>query len=80
MRYLLAGALVVMSFGGCSRHSGEAERLGPMKDTVVTPRQTLDTTIVTTDTTVKVDTTVKKGQDTVPMDTTRQGADSVRSQ
>lgn len=71
MRYLLAGALVVIGFGGCSKHSGEVERVGPMKDTVVTPRQTRDTTIVTTDTTVKVDTTVKKGQDTAPTDTTR---------
>jgi hypothetical protein len=80
MRYLPAGALIVVSFAGCSRHSGEEERLGPMKDTVVTPRQTQDTTIVTTDTTVKVDTAVKRGQDTVPMDTTRQGSDNGRTQ
>jgi hypothetical protein len=80
MRYLLAGALAVMSLGGCGGRSGETERLGPMKDTVVTPRQTQDTTIVTTDTTVKVDTTVKKGQESVPIDTMRQGADTAQSQ
>jgi hypothetical protein len=38
---------------------------------VVTPRQTQDTTIITSDTSVKVDTTVKKGQEAVPADTTR---------
>lgn len=79
MRYLPAGALIVMSFAGCGGHSGE-EDVGPMKDTVVTPRQTQDTTIVTTDTTVTVDSTVRKGQETVPMDTTRQVPDSGRTQ
>jgi hypothetical protein len=69
-----------MSFAGCGGHSGEAKRLGPAKDTIITPRQTRDTTIVTTDTTVTVDSAVRKGQDTVPMDTTRQGSDSGRTQ
>jgi hypothetical protein len=38
---------------------------------VITPRQTQDTAIITSDTTVKVDTTVKKGQEAVPADSGR---------
>ena len=79
MRFELAGALVVVSLAGCGHHGGQVERIGPRKDTVVTRRQTQDTTIVTTDTTVRVDTTMRKGQEAVPMDTTKQATDSGRS-
>jgi hypothetical protein len=41
------------------------------KDTVITPRETRDTTIITSDTSVKADTTVKRGQGEVPKDTTK---------
>ena len=71
MRFLLAGALVVAGLAGCSR-AGEHERVGAARDTVITPRQTEDTTIITSDTTVSVDTTVKKGEGTV-----RAGYDAV---
>jgi hypothetical protein len=70
MRYLLAGALVVAGVAGCSR-AGEKENVGAARDSVITPRQTEDTTIITSDTTVRTDTTVKKGQGTVKVDTTR---------
>lgn len=70
MRFVLAGALVVVSLAGCSR-AGETERVGQAEDTVITPRQTQDTTIVSSDTMVDVDTTVKKGQEAVPTDTTQ---------
>jgi hypothetical protein len=70
MRFVLAGALlVVVSLAGCS--SGQTERVGQAKDTVITPRQTQDTTIISSDTTVRVDTTVKRGQETAPEDTTK---------
>jgi hypothetical protein len=75
MRLMLAGALVVGSLAGCSR-AGETERVGQAKDTVITARQTQDTTIVTSDTTVTVDTTVKKGQEAIPMDTMEQPTDT----
>jgi hypothetical protein len=60
MRFLLTGALVAGSLAGCS--SGQMERVGQARDTVITPRQTQDTTIVTTDTSVRSDTTVRRGQ------------------
>ena len=69
MRFVLASAVVVVSLAGCS--SGQTERVGQSKDTVITPRQTADTTIITSDTSVRTDTTVKKGQGAVRKDTTK---------
>jgi len=80
MRLVLAGTLVVVSLAGCGHHGQQTERIGPVKDTVITRRQTQDTMIVTTDTTVTVDTTMKKGREAVPMDSTEQATDSGRSQ
>ena len=80
MRFVLAGTLVVVSLAGCGHHGGQTERIGPVKDTIITRRQTQDTTIVTTDTTVTVDTTMKKGREAVPIDSTKQATDSGRSQ
>jgi hypothetical protein len=79
MRFVFAGALVVVSLAGCGR-AGETERVGQAKDTVITPRQTQDTTIISSDTTVRVDTTVKKGQEAIPTDTMKQAPDSEQSQ
>ena len=69
MRFVLAVAVVVVSLAGCS--SGQTERVGTARDTVITPRETRDTTIVTSDTSVRVDTTVRRGQGAVPEDTTK---------
>ncbi len=80
MRFVLADTLIVVSLAGCGGHGGQTERIGPTKDTVVTERRTQDTTIVTTDTTVRVDTTMRKGQEAVPTDSTKQPTDSGRSQ
>ena len=80
MRFILAGTLIAVSLAGCGGHGGQTERIGPTKDTVVTERRTQDTTIVTTDTTVRVDTTMRKGQEAVPTDSTKQATDSGRSQ
>ena len=71
MRFVLAGTLIGISLAGCGGHGGQTERIGPTKDTVVTERRTRDTTIVTTDTTVRVDTTKRKGQEAVPTDSTK---------
>jgi hypothetical protein len=69
MRYVHAGALIVVSLAGCS--SGQTERVGTSRDTVITPRETRDTTIVRSDTSVRTDTTVKRGQGAVPHDTSK---------
>jgi hypothetical protein len=69
MRFIVATALVVVGLGGCS--SGQTERVGTGKDTVITPRTTRDTTIITSNTTVRSDTTVKRGQEAVPEDSTK---------
>jgi hypothetical protein len=68
MRFVLASALVVVSLAGCGR--GNTERVGQARDTVITSRQTRDTTIIRSDTSVRVDTTVKRGQEAIPEDTT----------
>jgi hypothetical protein len=69
MRFVLAGALVALSLAGCS--SGQTERVGTAKDTVITPRMTRDTTIITSDTSVRTDTTVRRGQGAASTDTTK---------
>lgn len=69
MRFVLASALVAVGLAGCGH--GQTERVGTARDTVITPRMTRDTTIIRSDTSVKVDTTVKRGQGAVPKDTTK---------
>ena len=69
MRFVLVGALVMVSLVGCGR--GNTERVGQARDTVITSRQTRDTTIIRSDTSVRVDTTVKRGQGAAPEDTTK---------
>ena len=70
MRFIVAGALILTCVAGCSR-AGEKEHVGAAPDSAVTSRQTEDTTIITSDTTVMTDTTGKKGMGTVRVDTTR---------
>lgn len=69
MRFVLTAELVVVSLAGCS--SGQTKRVGAAKDTVITPRQTRDTTIITSDTSVRTDTTVRRGDGAVPQDTSQ---------
>lgn len=70
MRYPLAAALLVISLAGCKR-GAETGRVGESRDTLITNKQTQDTTIVTHDTTVKVDTTTKHGDRTLRADTVK---------
>jgi hypothetical protein len=69
MRRALAVALGLVALAGCKRGQ-ETGRAGAT-DTMVTTRQTQDTTLVSHDTTVKVDTTVKRGDKSVGMDTVK---------
>jgi hypothetical protein len=71
MRTVLT-ALALVALAACNTRGGEdTARVGEGADTSVTTRQTQDTTIVESDTTVRVDTdtTVKEGD--VKRDTAR---------
>ena len=64
MKTLLTALALVVGLTACNtRRDEETARVGEGADTTVTPRTTQDTTIVSSDTTVKVetDTTVKEG-------------------
>ena len=55
-------ALALVALAACNTKGGtDSARVGESADTMVTPRTTQDTTIVTSDTTVRSDTTVKEG-------------------
>jgi hypothetical protein len=69
MRMVLTAALVGATLIGCKKSGEESGRVGGSVDTVVTSRQTQDTAVVTTDTTVKVDTNVDRGDRTTTVDT-----------
>ena len=70
MRTPLAVALGLVALAGCNRPR-ETGQAGSATDTMVTTKQTQDTTLVSHDTTVKVDTTVKHGDKAVRVDTTK---------
>jgi hypothetical protein len=73
MKTVLAALALVVGLAACNKRGGEdTARVGEGSDTMVTPRTTQDTTIVSSDTTVKVesDTTVKEG-DVKRRDTTK---------
>lgn len=74
MRLPLAVALGVLTLAGCNknRQNGETGQLGgKATDTMVTTKQTQDTTLISHDTNVKVDTTVKHGNKATRVDTTK---------
>lgn len=54
-------ALALFAVAACSDRGGETGRVSGSADTSVTTRTAQDTTIVTSDTTVRVDTTKKEG-------------------
>ena len=75
MRLPLTALLLTMGLVGCNRtaETGRARAT----DTLVTTKETQDTTLVTHDTTVKVDTTTKRGERTLRADTVKKsGADT----
>ena len=64
MKTVLTALALVAGLAACNTRKGEdTARVGEGADTSITPRTTQDTTIVSSDTTVKVesDTTVKEG-------------------
>jgi hypothetical protein len=72
MKTVLTALALVIGLTACESRGGEdTARVGEGADTMVTPRTTQDTTIVSSDTTVRVetDTTVKEGD--VRRDTTK---------
>ena len=70
MRLALAMALGLVTVVGCNRPR-ETGTAGSATDTMVTTKQTQDTTLISHDTTVKVDTTVKHGDKATRFDTTK---------
>ena len=64
MKTVLTALALVASLAACAERGGEdSARVGEGADTSITTRQTQDTTIVESDTTMRVetDTTVKEG-------------------
>jgi hypothetical protein len=64
MKTVITALALVVGIAACNTRGGEdTARVGEGADTMVTPRTTQDTTIVSSDTTVRVetDTTVKEG-------------------
>jgi len=61
MKTVLTALALVAGIGACNKGGTDSARVGESSDTMVTPRTTQDTTIVTSDTTVRADTTVKEG-------------------
>ena len=78
MRIVNLAVLSLLTVAACQSRPGgdETGRAGDggvdAVDTTITTDQTLDTTIVTKDTSVDVDTTVKEGDETVGKDTVKQ--------
>jgi hypothetical protein len=73
MKTVLTALALVAGIAACNTRGGEdTARVGEGSDTSITTRETQDTTIVTSDTTVRVDadTTVKEGD--VKRDTAKQ--------
>ncbi|HEU4647724.1 MAG TPA: hypothetical protein VFS33_01595 [Gemmatimonadales bacterium] len=71
MRIILAGSALLLALVACNRRVNEGAATRTTKDTVVTARQMVDTSVVKTDTTVKVDTTHKAGKRPTKVDTVK---------
>jgi hypothetical protein len=74
MKTVLTALALVAGIAACNTRGGEdTARVGEGADTMVTPRTTQDTTIVESDTSVRVetDTTVREGD-------VRRGGDTIR--
>ena len=82
MRAPFAIALGIVTLVGCNRPrdtgAGETGQAGSATDTMVTTKQTQDTTLISHDTTVKVDTTVKHGDKATGVDTTKKTGSGMR--
>ena len=70
MKTVLTALALVAGIAACNKGGTDSARVGEAADTMVTPRTTQDTTIVTSDTTVGSDTTVREG-DVKRRDTTK---------
>jgi hypothetical protein len=72
MRVVNLAVLSLLALAACENRADDRETgrmAGDGSDTMVTTEQTLDTTIVTQDTSVDVDTAHKEGDETVDRDT-----------
>lgn len=62
MKMILAALALVVGLGACDSRRGQASGRTESVDTTVTTRSTQDTTIVTSDTTIRADTVHKEGE------------------
>jgi hypothetical protein len=70
MKVVTIAVLSLLTLAACENRADETgRRAGEAADTMVTTEQTVDTAIVTQDTTVDVDTTRKEGDEPVGRDT-----------
>jgi hypothetical protein len=79
MRMVLTAALVGAALLGCKKAGDESGRVGGSVDTVVTSRQTQDTAVISTDTSVSVDTNVDRGDRSTRVDTVAKKKGRLRS-
>jgi hypothetical protein len=73
----IAAALALLALAGCDR--GRETGHAGATDTMVTTRETQDTTLISHDTTVSVDTTVKHGDEATGIDTTKKTGEAARA-
>ena len=69
MRVANFAVLSLLTLAACDSKERETGRAGEGADTMVTTEQTVDTTIITQDTSVDVDTTHREGDRPVRRDT-----------
>lgn len=62
MKMILAALALVVGLSACDSRRGQASGRTESVDTTVTTRSTQDTTIVTSDTTIRADTVHKEGE------------------
>ena len=73
MKLAALAILGLVTVAACDQRQGdETGRAVDAADTVITSEQTMDTTVITRDTTVEVDTIRQEGDEPVSRDTVRQ--------
>jgi hypothetical protein len=71
MRIQIAAAFALLALAGCNRDRDHETGRAGATDTMVTTRETQDTTLISHDTTVSVDTTVNRGDKATRVDTAK---------
>jgi hypothetical protein len=62
MKTILAGLALLIGLSGCNSRRGQDTGRTESVDTIITTRSAQDTTIITSDTTIRADTVHKEGE------------------